>query len=280
MHYRRPVPDEPETAMDSEWTSAKTLLDLLTLEEIDTNIYRAVNPAEWPRPSLFGGQVAAQALRAAASTVPDDRAPHSIHGYFLRPGRLDRPTLLEVDRDRDGRSFSSRHVNAVQQGEVIFSALASFHVDADGPDLQVGASPVDGGEPGESPVRERGGHNVLLDVRFAGGSGPPEYGGSRFWARPRVEMPDDAVTRACVLTYLSDLGWAFGSVKAAHGYAGPSLDHTVWLQRPIDVNDWMFVDLQPVTLAAGRGVFTGTIHDRAGRLGAYFAQESLLRKMR
>ncbi|MFI5046533.1 MAG: acyl-CoA thioesterase [Acidimicrobiia bacterium] len=262
----------------SEWASATTLVELLTLEEIDTNLYRARNPAEWPRPSLFGGQVAAQALRAAAATVSDDRVPHSIHGYFLRPGSLDRPTLLEVDRDRDGRSFSSRHVNAVQQGEVIFSALASFHVDEEGPDHHVPEFPVDAGDPEAGPVRERGGHNVLLDVRMAPGGGDPDFGGTRFWARPRVEIPDDAVTRACVLTYLSDLGWAFGSVDAARGYGGPSLDHTIWLQRPIDANDWMFVDLQPVTLAAARGVFTGTIHDRAGTLAAYFAQESLLRK--
>ena len=94
-------------------------------------------------PHLYGGQVAAQALRAAANTVPEGRFPHSIHGYFLRGGRPDRPTIMAVDRDRDGASFSARHVNALQEGEVIFSALASFHVDEDGVDYQLPNLPAD-----------------------------------------------------------------------------------------------------------------------------------------
>src|SRR5947209_17175677 len=104
----------------------ESLLDLLTLERLDANLFRAHNPADTSRPTLFGGQVAAQALRAAAATVGSDRIPHSLHGYFLRAGRSDQSTIMVVDRDRDGRSFSARHVNAVQNGEVIFSALASF----------------------------------------------------------------------------------------------------------------------------------------------------------
>src|SRR5437762_2658069 len=108
-----------------------TLAELLDLEELDRDLYRAHNPRRPFVPHLYGGQVAAQALRAAGLTVPDGRHAHSLHGYFLRPGRADRPVLLHVDRDRDGKSFSARHVRAVQEGEVIFSMLASFHDDED-----------------------------------------------------------------------------------------------------------------------------------------------------
>ena len=118
----------PDGARGAEHPRVTSLVDLLTLEELDTNLYRASNPAQEFLPRLYGGQVAAQALRAAAHTVEPDRVPHSVHGYFLRQGRADLPTILHVDRDRDGRSFSARHVNAVQEGKVIFSVLASFHV--------------------------------------------------------------------------------------------------------------------------------------------------------
>src|SRR5437867_1274719 len=104
------------------------LVQLLELEVLDRDLFRASNdPQETSRHSLYGGQVAGQALRAAGMTVPEDRLPHSLHGYFLRPGQVNRPVILHVARDRDGGSFSARHVRAVQDGEVIFSMLASFH---------------------------------------------------------------------------------------------------------------------------------------------------------
>jgi acyl-CoA thioesterase-2 len=259
-------------------SQATTLVDLLTLEALDANLFRAKNPAHVMAPRLFGGQVAAQALAAAAATVGDDRVPHSIHGYFLRAGRVDRPTILAVDRDRDGRSFSARHVNAIQDGKVIFSALASFHAGDDGVDHAVPVFHPDAGDPETIPPGEPVGHNVLLDVRTRVAESDPPWPEPRFWVRPRGEIPDDPVTRACVLTYLSDVGWAFGELPESRGLGGPSLDHAVWLQRPVDVTDWLFVELRPVTLASSRGVFTGTIHDRAGRLGVYFTQESLLRE--
>ena len=110
---------------------ATDLAATLTLEALDRDLFRGVNTvAAKIRPSLFGGQVCAQALRAAGHTVPEGRLPHSLHGYFLRPGRIDLPVVLRVDRDRDGRSFSARHVAALQDGEVIFSMLASFSTGA------------------------------------------------------------------------------------------------------------------------------------------------------
>jgi acyl-CoA thioesterase-2 len=251
------------------------LLELLTLEELDVNLYRAGNPAQPFMGHLFGGQVAAQALCAAARTVPEGRYPHSLHGYFLRAGRQDRPTIMAVDRDRDGRSFSARHVNALQDGEVIFSALASFHVDEESIDYHVlGMPEVDA--PESLPEHDRVGHNAMFDVRHCASNviGP---GQPRMWVRPRGELPDDRVTRACLLTYVSDMGWAFGAVPGNAGLGGPSLDHAVWFHRSIPVDQWMLLDLQPVSVAGARGVFTGTIHDRAGTLAASIAQEALLR---
>jgi acyl-CoA thioesterase-2 len=256
-----------------------SLGDLLVLEELDTNLYRALNPADDGRVRLYGGQVAAQSLAAAAATVEPDRVPHSLHGFFLRGGRPDRPTIMAVDRDRDGRSFSARHVNAIQDGKVIFSALASFQVPDGGLDRQLSDLALDAGHPDELPEEDRVGHNVLLDIRHPEPDAEPERAG-RFWVRPRGILPDDPVTRACVLTYMSDLGWAFAALDdQGHRLGGPSLDHAVWLQRPVGVTEWLFVQLSPVSIAATRGIFTGTIHGRDGGLAAFLAQETLLRPL-
>jgi acyl-CoA thioesterase II len=265
----------------TEPTGSLGLLALLTVEPLDRDLYRAMNPDDGTRPTLYGGQVAAQALRAAADTVEPDRLPHSLHGYFLRAGRPDRPTIITVDRDRDGGSFSARHVNAVQGGEVIFSALASFHREEEGVDFQAVALPDDAGDPEALADAQQAGHHVLFEMRY-----PPQPGVApdekwrlgRIWVRPRAAIPDDPVIRACLLVYMSDMGWAFDAVVRDANVGGPSLDHAVWLQRPIDVNDWMLLHLMPMTTARARGVFTATIHDRAGTLAAWITQEALLRR--
>src|SRR5579871_5194564 len=115
----------------NELELANDLGSLLDLERVDRDLFRGRNANFGPRRTLYGGQVAAQCLIAAAATVEDGRLPHSLHGYFLRAGRSDLPVILEVDRDRDGRSFSARHVNAVQEGEVIFSMVTSFQAESD-----------------------------------------------------------------------------------------------------------------------------------------------------
>jgi acyl-CoA thioesterase II len=260
--------------------SPGVLEDLLDLEELDTNLYRAGNPAEQYMPHLYGGQVAAQALRAAANTVPEGRFPHSIHGYFLRGGHPDRPTIMAVDRDRDGASFSARHVNALQEGEVIFSALASFHVDEEGVDYQLPNLPADVADPDSMPERDRLGHNAVFDLRYFSPVEAEPWRASRMWAQPRGVLADDRVTRACALTYLSDMGWAFYNALGNTGIAGPSLDHAVWFHRSVTVNQWVLLDLYPVSVAGARGVYVGTIHDRTGTLAASLAQEKLLRPPR
>lgn len=261
------------------WATADDLATLLDLEELDRDLFRgcnAVGSAE--RRSLFGGQVAAQALRAAGMTVPADRAPHSLHGYFLRPGRADRPVILHVDRDRDGRSFSARHVRAVQDGEVIFSMLASFHEDqASGtydalPTVTADPPTKGGGWMGEN----------LLEVHeltpFRVEDGRLRFPDT-FWVRVRTPLPDDRLTRACALTYISDLGSGFGQVQVPDlGSGGPSIDHAVWFQADLPADDWMLLHLVPNKAGGLRGVYTGVVRSPSGTLGLMCAQEVLFRE--
>jgi acyl-CoA thioesterase-2 len=258
-------------------TPSETLLELLTLEELDTNLYRAPNPAVRSLPNLFGGQVAAKALAAAAATVDPDLRPHSLHCYFLRRGDPERPTILAVDRDRDGRSYSARHVNAIQNGEVICSVLTSFHVDEEGVDVDVHPLPDDAGDPEAMPEQEHVGHNVLLELRRPEPDTRTGWHMHRFWVRPRGEMPRSPLLDACIITYVSDIGAPWSRIEGGTGVGGPSLDHAVWFQRSIDAREWMLLDLVPVSLAGARGLYTGTIHDRGGRLAAWITQESVAR---
>ncbi|HEY3809829.1 MAG TPA: acyl-CoA thioesterase domain-containing protein [Acidimicrobiales bacterium] len=263
------------------------MLDLLDIEEVDTNLYLGYNEKSadgWP--ALFGGQVAAQALRAAAFTVPEGRWPHSLHGYFLRPGRADSPVLLQVARDRDGGSFSARHVVAQQRGEVIFSMSASFHEDREGPEFAAGreTSPASPSSPEEVPEHaftSRFDHTLrirpLPPVRPFG---PDEFPvPARMWSRVKGSLPDDRIMHACALTYLSDVGSGFADgtvVDAPRG--GPTIDHAIWFHDPIRVDDWVLLDSRPLKARGGRGLYTGSIHDRDGKLGALLNQEVLFRR--
>jgi len=253
----------------------RSLADLLDLEVLDRDLFRGSNVGA-DRDRLFGGQVAAQALRAAGLTVAEDRFPHSFHGYFLRQGRPDRAVILHVDRDRDGGSFSARHVRAVQDGEVIFSMLASFALGRPGGEFEALARsdhlpPADG---------DHVDHMLLLDVVEMN---PLAVEGNRIvhpdalWIRVRDPLPDDRLLRACAVAYLSDLGTGFGQVRAEGvGTGGPSIDHVMWFRRDVDPCDWLLLDLRPGAAAGGLGVYTGTIRDMEGRLAALLAQEMLL----
>ncbi|MGD9704586.1 MAG: acyl-CoA thioesterase [Acidimicrobiia bacterium] len=258
-----------------------SLLDLEVLERGDgVTVFlgrvRALG-ADWP--VLYGGQVAAQSLIAAGSTVPEGRRPHSLHGYFLRPGRIDRKVQFRVDHDRDGRSYSARHVSAMQDGRVIFSMLASF-VEHETPsvldDVPVRASAARG--PDECPAHPVDPH---IDARAI--TSRDEFDGRHLepdalWVRVPTAMPADPLTQAAVLTYLSDLGSGFGQVEDPEvGIGGPSLDHALWFHEPIATDEWLLLDMWPVAAVKGRGVYHGTLRDRSGRLGVMIAQENLLR---
>lgn len=250
-----------------------TLGELLDLEEIDRNLYR--NTVVFDEPfALYGGQVAAQALLAAGRTVPADRHPHSLHGYFLRGGNAARPTIFTVFRDRDGRSFSARRVVAVQDGEVIFNMSCSFQVPETGVDVQVDPTP-EAGLPEDHPewIPPR---LFSIDGRLP----PQPCGGpwpTRFWARCTAPLGDDRLLHSAVLAYLSDC-LSGSSPLAGPGWRNPSsLDHAVWFHRPVRMDGWVLLDVVPKTGAGGRAWYTGTIHDADGVLSASLTQESLFR---
>jgi acyl-CoA thioesterase II len=253
---------------------AADLRSLLTLERVDRDLFRGRNANYGPRQTLYGGQVAAQCLMAAAATVEPDRLPHSLHGYFLRAGRSDLPVILEVDRDRDGRSFSARHVVAVQEGEVIFSMITSFHAEREG-GVYDDAPRRDVPTPEDTP---KGGWNPLLEVREVT---PTNFLKGVFtdcvWVRSTTTLGDDELMQRAGLTYLSDVGSGFGQLGSAIvGRGGPSIDHSVWFQEGVRADDWVLVDLRPVKARSARGSYHGSLRDRQGRLGATLYQEHLM----
>jgi acyl-CoA thioesterase-2 len=257
------------------------LVALLELELLDRDLFRGHNErGARDRLSLYGGQVAAQALRAAGATVPSGRLPHSLHGYFLRPGRTDLPVIFHVDRDRDGGSFSARHVRAVQDGEVIFSMLASFHEREAAATFDAVATR--GGAPADTlPARPS---PLLVDVREVTptriADGQVRHS-DRLWVRAATRLPDDPLMHACALAYVSDLGSGFGQVEVPELSAGgPSIDHSLWFQEPIHADEWMLLELWPMKAGGARGVYGGSLRSEDGRLGAVMMQEMLLRPPR
>ncbi|WP_109526591.1 MULTISPECIES: acyl-CoA thioesterase [Nocardia] len=255
------------------------LAALLDLEKIDLNLFRGRNADHGhPRSLLYGGQVAAQALRAAGYTVPRARMPHSLHGYFLRPGRPDLPVLYEVRRDRDGRSFSARHVSAIQDGRIIFSMLASFHVDETG-GAHDGLSRRAAPEPEQVAPHDTTYRDQLVDVReITRTSDAQDLVSDLMWIRSAAPLPDDPLVHACALTYASDLGTGYGQLRDPEiPSGGPSIDHALWFHNPVRLDDWVLLDLWPAMAGGSRGLYHGSIRTRTGRLGATVNQEMLLR---
>ncbi len=260
--------------------SADGLLGILDLDRVDRDLYRAPARSDDQREHLFGGQVAAQAIRAAAHTVPDDRTCHSMHGYFLRRGNPDGDVILHVHRDRDGGSFSARRVVAVQEGEVIFTVSSSFHHQESGGVYQVEPPQA---SPGPDDVEARGGGGPpdffeTRPVRGAAGEATGSPTSARIWVRSLAPLPDDPVVHLCALVYVTDFGSGFAEANIPGvPPAGPSLDHSIWFHEPIRLDDWALIDLWPLRASGARGTYLGTVHDRQGSLGCVLAQEALLR---
>ena len=265
----------PADQLQEPTAGGATLLDLLSLEELDRDLYRSTVLFSEEH-ALYGGQVAAQALMAAGRTVPPDRLPHSLHGYFLRSGDAARHTIFRVERDRDGRSFSARRVVAVQGGEVIFSMSASFQVPTAGADHQVHPAPD---VPGPEGLPDVDLHRMFsVQTRqppqpYADGSLP-----TRFWARTTIGLPDSPLVHASVLTYLSDVSTGLIVLPDADAAMGPSIDHAVWFHREVRLDEWVLVDLVPHSVASTRGFYTGSILTQDGVLAASLTQEALFRR--
>lgn len=267
-------------------------LEVLTLEQVDRDIFRGWNPPrgdKGPRPTLFGGQVAAHALRAASLTVNPEHYPHSLHGYFLRPGKDDAHTVLRVDRIRDGKSFSTRTVVAQQDGEAIFTLTASFHRDEPGGEYSTPlASDVASAEELLAEYGE-GRYQWETDTPFQRVE-IPEYSHIRdspkprrvMWLRPRAPIrSDDPHLHAAVLAYISDMG-VVGAVRSAlgrwdaHGM-GASLDHSLWFHRRIRADQWVLFDVSSRSNSGSRGLGVGTLHTADGVHAMTIGQEALVR---
>ena len=277
------------------------LIELLDLEEIELNHYRGVSPNEgWQR--VYGGQVISQALVAASRTVSDDRLVHSLHGYFLRAGATDIPILYKVDGLRDGRSFTTRRVVAIQKGEAIFSMSLSFQVDEPGMSHQAPMPEVPGpdGLPSETEVREAQleGYDGELPDGFTARERPFEirpinpYNAIQpkrhepeqlCWMRCRERLPDQPRLHQSVLAYLSD--WTLldtATYPHAISYLSSnvqmaSLDHAMWFHRPFRADDWLLYVQDSPSASGARGLNRGLIYDQQGVLVASTMQEGLMR---
>ena len=274
-----------------------SLIELLDLEFIEDDVYRGGHP-ENARNRAFGGQVIAQALMAAGRTVESGRV-HSLHSYFLRPGDPSTPILFRVDRIRDGRSFTTRRVVALQLGEAIFSMQASFHVDEVSVEHQIDMPDVPGPEtvPPMAPVpldNPNLGDFLLrrrpIDIRYLDGAPNltdrprvPREPRRQIWMRADGELPDDQLLHDCIVAYASDMGlveimmrphsasWYDGSFMVA------SLDHCMWFHRPIRADEWLLYDAESPVTFGGRGLARGFIFTQGGQLQASIAQEGLTR---
>ena len=277
------------------------LIDLLGLEQLEVNLFRGLSPDE-DRQRVFGGQVAAQALIAAGRTV-DKGNVHSLHAYFLRPGDPRIPIIFDVDRIRDGRSFTTRRVVAIQHGRAIFNLSASFHVAEVGPEHQytMPAAPDPDSLPTmrerlepfadqfpppfldwirrERPIDTRSAElprwlNPVPSVR------EPEQ---LVWFRANGKLPDDALLHACIVAYASDLTLLDTAVMAhAHSWDDDrfmiaSLDHAMWFHRPLHADEWLLYHQKSPSAQGARGLAEGFIYREDGGLAVTVMQEGLIR---
>ncbi len=277
------------------------LANVLDLERIEANIFRGTAPRNG-RVRVFGGLVVAQALVAAARTVVG-RAPHSLHAYFVLPGDPNVPIVYEVERVRDGRSFTTRRCIAVQHGQTIFDLSASFQVEERGLDHQVpmpcvpDPDTLNGTAVAPSPddvTAQRMQHwadfEPAIEIRPCDprsyDRATPPTSHRHVWLRAAASLPDDPALHRAVLAYLSDLT-LIDVALAAHGrtlfeaeFAVASLDHAIWFHRPFRADDWLLYAQDSPDTSGGRGLARGLLFDRAGVLVASVMQEGLIRTRR
>ncbi|MQA93247.1 MAG: acyl-CoA thioesterase II [Streptosporangiales bacterium] len=258
---------------------ASSLLRTLDLEQLDSDLFVAP-PGGFGWQRTFGGQVVAQALRAAVLTVDPGRQVHSLHSYFIRGGRLAEPVHLEVTRTRDGGSFSTRSVTAVQEGKPIFELMASFQDQQPGEDWQAATPPSVPGPDALDPV-DFGVLTSTFDVRPVNGPRSDWSPVSHpFWFRVTEPVGDDPAMHTCLLAYMSDLvvvRAAASPVLREEPTTRASLDHAVWFHRIPRVDEWLLCDINPAAHIGQRGLAQGSMLTADGTLVASIAQEALLR---
>ena len=275
---------------DPQETPLDELLRCLDLERLDADLFLGDPGPGTGR--LFGGMVAAQSVMAAGLTVPEGRRLHSLHAYFLRPGRHDSPLRFVVDRIRDGRSFTTRRVKAHQAGEAIFNLSASFCVPEDGVEHQEPmpeAPPPDGLEDWEM-VRRRMMPDFPhmtspIEVRMADpSSDEPRPPRQRNWMRVRGELPDDPLVHTAMLVYATDRT-LLGTATRPHAIPwndriSVSLDHAVWIHHEVKLDDWLLYTSESPIAHGGHGTIFGAVWYSDGRRLASVAQEGLIRRVR
>jgi len=276
-------------------------VDRLSLSQVDRDIFTGVCHSGAPL-RAYGGQIAAQALMAAGRTVEGpDRHVHSLHGYFLRPGRTKDTITYLVDRPRDGGSFSTRIVRAVQHGETIFMMTTSFSVLDPGPEHQFQMPDVPGPDQardvdlaaravprGASAADYHFPDQALIEMRTLAPDGPLRLEDGRYermaWVRITEPMPDDPLVQACALTYLSDLSMVTTATSPHRGERDrlqvASIDHAMWFHAPVDTHRWLLFDQDTPAARGGHGLARGLFYDEAGVLVASVVQEGLMRTLR
>jgi len=277
------------------------LIDLLALERIEQNLFRGQSQdLGWGR--VFGGQVLGQALSAAVQTVPTERVVHSLHAYFLRPGAVDRPIIYDVERIRDGGSFTTRRVKAIQNGEAIFSLSASFQVEEAGFEHQDVMPDVPGPEDLLSEralalqvvdrlprsLRARAIAEKPIEARPVEPGDPfkpmPSAPTRAVWYRVMRPLPDDAGLHRYLLAYASDFYFMttallpHGVTWISPGMQVASLDHAMWFHRPFRMDEWILHVVESPSASGGRGMARGRFFTRDGKLVATTAQEGLIRQ--
>jgi acyl-CoA thioesterase-2 len=286
-------------------SAVQEVLDILDLEPLEVNLFRGRSPqSRWQR--VFGGQVIGQALVAACRTVEDvtARPPHSLHAYFLLGGDPKVPIIYEVDRIRDGKSFTTRNVKAIQHGHAIFSMSVSFHLSEPGLSHQVKMPDVP--KPDELPSDEELKDRIypllpeparryyererpieFRPVEFSRYLGEKsENGRFDIWIRATGRLPDEPAIHQCVLAYASDM-MLLDAALIPHGRSvfsedimAASLDHALWFHRPFRADEWLLYAQNSPSLADSRGFSRGLIFASDGTLVASVAQEGLLRQRR
>lgn len=295
MSEVKPTPTlkQPDPAIDP-----LDLIKLLALEPIERNLFRGWGPRDGGD-HFFGGHVIAQALLAAYETV-EDRTCHSLHAYFIRPGNVHIPVLYEVDRSRDGGSFTTRRVTAIQDGEQIFNLAASFQVPRVGLEHQFPMPPA---PPPEAVLNEVAEAQQFLDIlppwaleyvsrphpidaRWVDGSnfvlGRPKVPRKQVWMRVKAPIPPNPRLQQALLAYASDHSFMetalrpYGLDWRTEGLQTASLDHAMWFHQPFDFNDWILYDQDSPTASQGRGLVRGEMFTASGVLAASTAQECLM----
>jgi len=277
------------------------LVELLSLERIEENLFRGQSQdLGWGQ--VFGGQVLGQALSAAAQTVPAERQVHSLHAYFLRPGDAKKPIVYDVDRIRDGQSFTTRRVVAIQNGKPIFNLSASFQAEEEGYEHANAMPDVPGpdGLPSErelwtaiadkipEPFRTRVVAERPIEIRPLNPVDPfrPEKTEARsaFWVRAAGPLSDEPALHRYLLAYASDFGFVVTALRP-HGatWLDPrlqvaSIDHVMWFHRPFRMDDWLLHVVDSPSASGARGLVRGSVFSRDGKLVASTAQEGLLRR--